>query len=118
MIFVCGPQDNEKTVDLQIPLEKRIGFMLSSGADSAILLYMICKSLMAEGRSPAKELKYIFTIPKVDGAEDHSTQIVDWINKNLNLCYYDWRLTQSRVLVCSEYDACCKYTSWNIKEEL
>jgi 7-cyano-7-deazaguanine synthase in queuosine biosynthesis len=58
--------------------------MLSSGADSAILLYLLCLELQNTGRS-IEEIKYIFTVPKTDGAELHSAKVVDWINERLKI---------------------------------
>jgi hypothetical protein len=85
MIFVSGPLDNEKQTTIAVPTGKTIGIMLSSGADSAILLYMICLSLLDENRDPYTELPFIFTLPKVDGAEDHAFKVVEWINQKLGL---------------------------------
>ena len=84
MIITCGPQDRLDTFELTIPENRSIGIMLSSGADSAILLYLMCLELMQTGRS-TDEIKYIFTVPKTDGAELHSAGIVDWINKKLDI---------------------------------
>jgi 7-cyano-7-deazaguanine synthase in queuosine biosynthesis len=84
MIVESGPSDNKQKFEIVIPENKRIGIMLSSGADSAILLYLLCLELLNSGRS-IEEIKYIFTIPKTDGAELHSAKIVDWINKRLKI---------------------------------
>lgn len=85
MIVECGPVDNKLTTEIKVPENKTVAVMLSSGADSAILLYLICVSLLQEGRDPNKEIHYIFTIPKEDGAALHSPAIVEWINGKLNL---------------------------------
>jgi hypothetical protein len=85
MIVTCGPSDNEMQVHLEIPRGKKLALMLSSGADSAILLYMLCVELTAEGRSVQDELKKIFTIPKVDGAEEHAEKITNWISQKLGI---------------------------------
>ena len=84
MIITCGPQDSLDTFELTIPENRSIGIMLSSGADSAILLYLMCLELLHTGRS-VDEIKYIFTVPKTDGAELHSAGIVDWINQKLDI---------------------------------
>ena len=84
MIITCGPEDNPDTFELTIPENRSIGIMLSSGADSAILLYLMCLELLYTGRS-VDEIKYVFTIPKVDGAELHSAKIVNWINQDLDI---------------------------------
>ncbi len=84
MIVESGPSDNRQKFEIVIPENKRIGIMLSSGADSAILLYLLCLELQNPGRS-IEEIKYIFTVPKTDGAELHSPKIVDWINERLKI---------------------------------
>ena len=84
MEVTCGPEGNRQTFTLTIPEGRRLAIMLSSGADSAILLYMICKFLLDNGRS-VDEIKYIFTVPKTDGAEAHSPNIVSAINDMLDI---------------------------------
>lgn len=84
MHITCGPEDNRQSFDLVIPENRSLAIMLSSGADSAILLYLLCKELIATGRS-TDEIKYIFTVPKTDGAEYHSPKIVNAINDALNI---------------------------------
>jgi hypothetical protein len=84
MIITCGPEESPDTFQLTIPENKSIGIMLSSGADSAILLYLMCLELIQTGRS-TDEIKYIFTVPKTDGAELHSAGIVNWINQKLDI---------------------------------
>ena len=85
MLVTCGPRDNEQQVEISWPKDRNIGIMLSSGADSAVLLYMLCMGIIQEQEKPEVVIKGIFTIPKVDGAEQHSAKIVSWINKKLNL---------------------------------
>ncbi len=86
-IFIqeCGPLDNLKSVEISFPQNKNVAIMLSSGADSAVLLYLICLALIQNKRIPEKEICGILTIPKVDGAEEHAGKIVNWINQKLNL---------------------------------
>jgi len=84
MIIECGPENSRDSFELTIPENRSIGIMLSSGADSAILLYLMCLELIQTGRSTDK-IKYIFTVPKTDGAELHSAGIVDWINEKLDI---------------------------------
>jgi 7-cyano-7-deazaguanine synthase in queuosine biosynthesis len=84
MEVTCGPENNRQTFTLTVPEGRQLAIMLSSGADSAILLYMICTELMRQSRS-TDEIKYIFTVPKTDGAEAHSPSIVSAINEMLNI---------------------------------
>lgn len=84
MEITCGPEDNRQTFELTVPENRRLTIMLSSGADSAILLYMICVELQRQDRS-TDEIKYIITVPKTDGAEAHSPAIVSAINEMLNI---------------------------------
>lgn len=85
MIVTCGPADNEKQVEIIWPQNKNIGLMLSSGADSAILLYLLCLDILEKKQRPEEVIKALFTIPKVDGAELHSARIVHWINSKLKI---------------------------------
>ncbi len=84
MRVICGPFNNTQMVDLIVPENRRLAIMLSSGADSAILLYMICKELLDNNRS-IDEIKYIITVPKTDGAEAHSPGVVSAISEMLNI---------------------------------
>lgn len=84
MQLLCGPDDNKQLFELVIPENRSLAIMLSSGADSAILLYLICKELLDQGRDVG-EIKYIFTVPKTDGAEHHSPNIVNAINNLLGI---------------------------------
>jgi len=84
MIVACGTEHNRNSFELSIPENRSLGIMLSSGADSAILLYLMCLELIQTGRS-TEEIKYIFTVPKTDGAELHSANIVNWINEKLQI---------------------------------
>jgi 7-cyano-7-deazaguanine synthase in queuosine biosynthesis len=85
MIVESGPSDNKQKFEITIPKNKRIGVMLSSGADSAILLYLLCVELMKNSGRSISEITYIFTVPKTDGAELHSANIVNWINETLGI---------------------------------
>jgi hypothetical protein len=82
--FTCGPSEDRRSFTLPLPENRHLAIMLSSGADSSILLYMICSELIKKGRS-VDEIKYIFTVPKTDGAEVHSPGIVAAINEMLNI---------------------------------
>lgn len=82
--FNCGPPEDKRSFILPLPENRHLAIMLSSGADSSILLYMICSELIKKGRS-VDEIKYIFTVPKTDGAEVHSPGIVAAINEMLNI---------------------------------
>ncbi len=86
MKLVCGPPDDLKSVEVVVPHGRRIAFLLSGGADSAILLYMACLELLATKRNPVDEFQHILTIPKgTDGPHLHSFKIVNWINDRLNI---------------------------------
>lgn len=83
-VFTCGPTEDRRSFVLPLPENRHLAIMLSSGADSSILLYMICSELIKKGRS-VDEIKYIFTVPKTDGAEVHSPGIVAAINEMLDI---------------------------------
>lgn len=83
---MCGPFDDRRTVKFTVPENRRIAFLLSGGADSAVLLMLVCLELLRNNRSPERELNHILTIPKKsDGAELHSFRIVNWINERLKI---------------------------------
>lgn len=77
MKFFCGSE--KKEFELTIPPEKeKIGIMLSGGADSAILLFLLAKFF--------PDTKYIpLTVPRTDGAYLYTPAIVEHINQILNL---------------------------------
>ena len=84
MLFTCGSPEDRRSFILPLPENRHLAIMLSSGADSSILLYLICSELIKQGRS-IDEVKYIFTVPKSDGADLHSPGIVAAINEMLNI---------------------------------
>jgi hypothetical protein len=76
MKFLCGLENKE--FELDIPRKKnKIGVMLSGGADSAILLYLLVRFF--------PETKFIpLTVPRYDGAYIYTPSIVDHINTTCN----------------------------------
>lgn len=70
-------------VDIKLPKDKqRIGVMLSGGADSAVLLYLLC----LERRMDKSTQEIIpFTVARPDGAWNYVKPIVEWVRDKLNL---------------------------------
>lgn len=70
-----GPADDLKDIAISIPdYSNRTGVMLSGGADSAILFYILVKHF------PNKTIVPI-TVPRPDGADRYSPAIVDYVNR-------------------------------------
>jgi hypothetical protein len=77
MKFFCGSE--KKEIDLTIPPNKeKIGVMLSGGADSAILLFLLAKFFSHKKLIP-------LTVPRYDGAYLYAPSIVEHINQTLHL---------------------------------
>lgn len=75
----CMVEQDPRTVLIELPEEKkRIGVMLSGGADSALLLYMIAKEQFLHN---ADHDIIPLTIARSDGAVLYSPGIVNYVNK-------------------------------------
>jgi hypothetical protein len=83
MRITVGKADYIRQVDIKLPEGKqRIGVMLSGGADSAVLLYLLC----LERRMDKSTQELIpFTVARPDGAWDYVLPIVEWVRNKLNL---------------------------------
>jgi hypothetical protein len=83
MILTIGSQENERTIEITIPQDARtIAVLVSGGADSAILLYILAHESKKHG------VKIVtFTVPRTDGAYVYSPKIVEIVNAlgNFNL---------------------------------
>jgi hypothetical protein len=76
-----GQGSFKQTITIELPVTKRIGVLVSGGADSAILLYILAKLNLDNG-SPSELIP--FTVPKTDGALSFATGVINYINKSLN----------------------------------
>lgn len=85
MILECGPDHDRKTVEVIVEENVTVALTMSGGLDTALLVYMVCKELLDTGRRPEDYIKWIFTIPKRDGAELYPDAIIEWINNKLNI---------------------------------
>lgn len=73
--IVSGPVNDQREIVVSIPdYSNSTGIMLSGGADSAILLYILVKYF------PNKKIVPI-TVPRPDGADRYSPAIVDYVNQ-------------------------------------
>jgi len=87
MIIFTGPDSDKRQIEIKFHEGKqRIGVMLSGGADSAILLY-----LLALERKMAGSTQEIipFTVARPDGAWNYVKPIVDKINQMLGIALPD-----------------------------
>ncbi len=83
MRITVGQDTYIKQVDIKLPEGKnKIGVMLSGGADSAILLYLLC--LERKMDQSTQEL-IPFTVPRPDGAWNYVQPIVNWIKESLQI---------------------------------
>ena len=83
MIVLAGAKDNKQQIVIELPEQhKRIGVMLSGGADSAILLYLL--ALERKMSNTDHELIPL-TVPRGDGAWDYVSPIVEMINNILKI---------------------------------
>jgi hypothetical protein len=87
MIVIVGPESDKRQVEISLPTDKkRIGVMLSGGADSAILLYI----LALENKMSGSDHELIpFTVARPDGAWNYVKPIVDKINQMLDIALPD-----------------------------
>lgn len=76
-VIETGKDHFKKTIEIQLPKVDKIGVMVSGGADSAILLYLLAK-LNKENGSPSKIIPV--TVPLADGAKSYATIIISYIN--------------------------------------
>lgn len=83
MIVLAGPANDKRQIEISLPAnKKRIGVMLSGGADSAILLYI----LALEKKMAGTDHELIpFTVARPDGAWAYVKPIVDRINNILGI---------------------------------
>jgi len=76
-----GPSNNKRTIIVDLPAQQRFGVMLSGGADSAVLLYILV--LLNREKDHWHEI-VPFTVARSDGAADYVNNIVHWINQRLD----------------------------------
>ena len=83
MIIFTGPDSDKRQIEIKFHEGKqRIGVMLSGGADSAILLYLLALERKLEGGT--QEI-VPFTVARPDGAWNYVKPIVDKINQMLGI---------------------------------
>jgi hypothetical protein len=87
MIIFTGPDSDKRQIEIKFYEGKhRVGVMLSGGADSAILLYLLALERKLEGSD--QEL-IPFTVARPDGAWNYVKPIVDKINQMLGTAIPD-----------------------------
>jgi hypothetical protein len=87
MIIFTGPDSDKRQIEIKFHENKqRIGVMLSGGADSAILLYLLALERKMEGST--QEI-IPFTVARPDGAWNYVKPIVDKINQMLGTTIAD-----------------------------
>jgi hypothetical protein len=80
----AGPEHDRRVVQFLLPSKKgkRLLVAVSGGADSAIMLYALCKF------NKDFDLQHEFypvTVDKADGARVHSANVISWIEKKLDI---------------------------------
>lgn len=85
MIIECGPETDRQTFSISIDNNVSVALTLSGGLDTALLTYLVSLELLETNRRPEDYIKWIFTIPKKDGAELYTDAIIEWINKKLGI---------------------------------
>lgn len=85
MIFECGTESDKQQVSITVDNDVSVALTLSGGLDTALLTYLISLELLETNRRPEDYIKWIFTIPKRDGAELYPDAIINWINKKLDI---------------------------------
>jgi len=79
MIILSGPTDDKREIKIELPEHhRRIGVMLSGGADSAVLLYILALERKMSGSD--HEL-ITLTVPRPDGASNYVDAIVAKVNE-------------------------------------
>lgn len=87
MKIIAGPANDKREITIELPEnKKRIGVMLSGGADSAILLYIL--ALERQLGNTDHEL-IPFTVPRPDGAWNYVKPIADKIKSMLGVEFPD-----------------------------
>lgn len=87
MKIITGPNNNKREIEIVLPKGKtRIGVMLSGGADSAILLYILA---LERKLSNSNHELIPFTVARPDGAWNYVKPIVDKINNMLGISLPD-----------------------------
>lgn len=71
-----------KHLELIVDSYKNIGVLSSGGLDSSVLLFLLLK--LSEERKTNNKIK-VFTVPRIDGSKNHSSSIVDFLNKKFNI---------------------------------
>lgn len=87
MIIFTGPDSDKRQIEIKLHEGKqRIGVMLSGGADSAILLYLLALERKMSGST---QDIIPFTVARPDGAWNYVKPIVDKINQMLDIALPD-----------------------------
>lgn len=85
MLIECGPDHDRNQFNLTVDKDVSVALTMSGGMDTALLTYLVALELLETNRKPEDYIKWIFTIPKRDGAELYPDAIINWINKKLDI---------------------------------
>ena len=115
----CGPLDDQEIVEINVDTTKTVGLFLSGGIDSTVLLSCMCKDIITQGKQPKDVIKYIFNIPKHDGAELYPPNLIQLVRDKydielpditrvripkLHQRYHGEKVWQSILYTLDEYD--------------
>ena len=81
MKLSVGPAHSIREITIELPSALDVGVMLSGGADSAILLYIL---ILERRNTNSKHIIRPFTVPRGDGAWNYVAPIVNWIKEKTN----------------------------------
>lgn len=79
----CAGTDHSATINIDVDISKKISLMFSGGLDSSTLLYLMCLDIIQKGHEPKDVIKYLFTVPKADGAEIFPPKVLDFLQEKL-----------------------------------
>jgi 7-cyano-7-deazaguanine synthase in queuosine biosynthesis len=85
MNIICGPEQDQRTITINLPKNKsRIGVLVSGGLDSAILYYLLLLENKLKGN--IHEILPI-TVMRKEGSKYFSNLVVGHINQQFNIPY-------------------------------
>ena len=83
MKYVCGPEHDQKSIEITLPyLRKNIGMFVSGGLDSALLYYLL---LIENIKENSKHFIVPFVIEREEGSKYFAVPVIKHIHRLLNL---------------------------------
>lgn len=79
---ICGPEEDIRSVLVDVLPNTKYGIMLSGGLDSACLMYLIIEECLTKNIDVNLS---VFNIPKTDGSSLYVNNIITYFNKKYDL---------------------------------